>query len=65
MTGDQRLIIDDLLVYGSKVEEKGDQLVVDGTALTRQAATKPAPMPELLGGADRRIWLGPQRPLYL
>lgn len=50
MTGDQRLIVDDLLAYGSKVEEKGDQLLVDGTALTRQTATKPAPSPERWAG---------------
>ncbi|SIO60270.1 D-alanyl-D-alanine dipeptidase [Singulisphaera sp. GP187] len=48
-SGDQ-LIVDDLLDYGSKVEHKGDQLIVDGTPLTRVAVAKPEPSPERWAG---------------
>jgi CubicO group peptidase (beta-lactamase class C family)/D-alanyl-D-alanine dipeptidase len=46
----ESFLLDDLLVYGSKVEVKDDQVVMAGETMSRVATTKPGPSPERWAG---------------
>lgn len=47
---DESFVVDDLLVYGTKVEFHDDQIVVDGQPMPRVPHSKPAPLPESWAG---------------